>query len=34
MNLSVMTVDTYVRRVYDKLQVNSRSKAIEKYLKR
>ena len=25
-------VDTYVRRVYDKLQVNSRSQAIAKYL--
>lgn len=34
LNLSVMTVDTYVRRVYDKLQVNSRSQAIAKYLKR
>jgi len=34
LNLSVMTVDTYVRRVYDKLQVNSRSQAIAKYLQR
>lgn len=33
LNLSVATVDSYVRRVYDKLQVNSRSKAIAKYLK-
>lgn len=34
LNLSLTTVDTYVRRVYDKLQVNSRSQAIAKYLKR
>ncbi len=34
LKLSVQTVDTYVRRVYDKLQVNSRSEAIAKYLKR
>lgn len=34
LGVSVMTVDTYVRRVYDKLQVNSRSQAIAKYLKR
>lgn len=34
MNLSAATVDSYVRRVYDKLQVNSRSQAIAKYLKR
>ncbi len=34
LGLSVMTVDTYVRRVYDKLQVNTRSQAIAKYLKR
>jgi DNA-binding NarL/FixJ family response regulator len=33
LSLSVATVDTYVRRVYDKLQVNSRSQAIAKYLK-
>lgn len=33
LELSVTTVDTYVRRVYDKLQVNSRSQAIAKYLK-
>jgi len=33
LNLSVATVDTYVRRVYEKLQVNSRSQAIAKYLK-
>ncbi|MDQ5978240.1 MAG: hypothetical protein QG602_1214 [Verrucomicrobiota bacterium] len=33
LNLSVTTVDTYVRRVYDKLHVNSRSQAIAKYLK-
>lgn len=34
LSLSVMTVDTYVRRVYEKLHVNSRSQAIAKYLKR
>jgi DNA-binding NarL/FixJ family response regulator len=34
LGLSLMTVDTYVRRVYDKLHVNSRSQAIAKYLKR
>jgi DNA-binding NarL/FixJ family response regulator len=34
LKLSLTTVDTYVRRVYDKLQVNSRSQAIAKYLKR
>jgi DNA-binding NarL/FixJ family response regulator len=33
LKLSILTVDTYVRRVYDKLQVNSRSQAIAKYLK-
>jgi DNA-binding NarL/FixJ family response regulator len=33
LGLSVATVDTYVRRVYDKLHVNSRSQAIAKYLK-
>ncbi len=33
LSLSVTTVDTYVRRVYDKLHVNSRSQAIAKYLK-
>lgn len=33
LGLSVTTVDTYVRRVYEKLQVNSRSQAIAKYLK-
>jgi len=33
LNLKLMTVDSYVRRVYDKLQVNSRSQAIAKYLK-
>ncbi|MGC4072946.1 MAG: response regulator transcription factor [Nibricoccus sp.] len=31
LGLSLMTVDTYVRRIYEKLQVNSRSKAIAKY---
>lgn len=34
LNLKFLTVDTYVRRVYDKLQVNSRSQAIAKYLQR
>lgn len=34
LGLSVLTVDTYVRRVYEKLHVNSRSQAIAKYLKR
>ena len=34
LGLSLMTVDTYVRRVYEKLHVNSRSQAIAKYLKR
>lgn len=34
LGLSALTVDTYVRRVYEKLQVNSRSQAIAKYLKR
>jgi DNA-binding NarL/FixJ family response regulator len=34
LTLSVMTVDTYVRRVYEKLHVNSRSQAIAKYLQR
>jgi DNA-binding NarL/FixJ family response regulator len=34
LSLSLTTVDTYVRRVYEKLQVNSRSQAIAKYLKR
>ncbi len=34
LGLSVMTVDTYVRRVYEKLHVNSRSQAIAKYLAR
>jgi DNA-binding NarL/FixJ family response regulator len=33
LKVSVTTVDTYVRRVYDKLQVNSRSEAINKYLR-
>lgn len=34
LGLSVLTIDTYVRRVYDKLHVNSRSQAIAKFLKR
>ncbi len=32
LGLSLNTVDTYVRRVYEKLHVNSRSQAIAKYL--
>lgn len=32
LGLSMSTVDTYVRRVYEKLEVNSRSQAIAKYL--
>lgn len=32
LELSVLTIDTYVRRIYDKLHVNSRSQAIAKYL--
>ncbi|MFT3869471.1 MAG: response regulator transcription factor [Nibricoccus sp.] len=34
LGLSVLTIDTYVRRIYDKLHVNSRSQAIAKFLKR
>lgn len=34
LGVSMMTVDTYVRRTYEKLQVNSRSQAIAIYLKR
>lgn len=34
LGLSVLTIDTYVRRVYDKLHVNSRSQAIAKFLNR
>ncbi len=33
LGLSALTVDTYVRRIYEKLQVNSRSQAVAKYLK-
>lgn len=32
LGVSVPTVDTYIRRVYEKLQVHSRSQAIAKYL--
>lgn len=32
LHVSVPTVNTYIRRIYDKLQVNSRSKAVAKYL--
>ncbi len=34
LGLSVTTIDTYVRRIYEKLHVNSRSQAIAKYLAR
>lgn len=34
LGLSPLTIDTYVRRIYEKLQVNSRSQAIAKYLRR
>lgn len=34
LGLSILTIDTYVRRVYDKLHVNSRSQAIAKFLSR
>lgn len=33
LGVSVPTVDTYIRRIYEKLQVHSRSEAIVKYLK-
>jgi DNA-binding NarL/FixJ family response regulator len=34
LGVSVPTVDTYIRRIYEKLQVHSRSEAIVKYLGR
>jgi DNA-binding NarL/FixJ family response regulator len=34
LGLSVTTIDTYVRRIYEKLHVNSRSQAVAKYLGR
>jgi len=34
LGLRVPTVDTYIRRIYEKLQVHSRSEAIAKYLTR
>jgi DNA-binding NarL/FixJ family response regulator len=34
LGVSVSTVDTYIRRIYEKLQVHSRSQAIAKYLSR
>lgn len=34
LGLSVTTIDTYVRRIYEKLHVNSRGQAVAKYLKR
>jgi DNA-binding NarL/FixJ family response regulator len=33
LGISVPTVNTYIRRIYEKLQVHSRSQAIAKYLK-
>ena len=33
LGLSPMTIDTYSRRIYEKLQVNSRSQAIAKFLR-
>lgn len=33
MNLSLPTVNTYIRRIYEKLQVHSRTHAISKYLR-
>lgn len=33
LKISVQTVNTYIRRIYEKLQVHSRSQAIAKYLK-
>jgi DNA-binding NarL/FixJ family response regulator len=32
LNLSISTVDSYIRRIYEKLQVHSRSAAVAKYL--
>lgn len=34
LGLSVTTIDTYVRRIYEKLHVNSRGQAVAKYLGR
>ena len=34
LGVSVPTVNTYIRRIYEKLQVHSRSQAIAKYLRR
>jgi DNA-binding NarL/FixJ family response regulator len=33
MNISVRTVDTYIRRIYEKLHVRSRAQAVAKYTK-
>lgn len=34
LGISVPTISTYIRRIYEKLQVNSRTQAISKYLRR
>jgi DNA-binding CsgD family transcriptional regulator len=32
LSISVRTVDTYIRRIYEKLHVRSRSQAVAKYV--
>jgi DNA-binding NarL/FixJ family response regulator len=32
LNISVRTVDTYIRRIYEKLHVRSRAQAVAKYV--
>jgi DNA-binding NarL/FixJ family response regulator len=32
LNISIRTVDTYIRRIYEKLQVRSRAQAVAKYV--
>ena len=34
LNISVRTVDTYIRRIYEKLHVRSRAQAVAKYMNR